>query len=118
MSWSTVGYVLLILLGIVWALQIVVILVFAIGVLRGKPHDVDNLDVDDDDDQTALPPQWQGRSIEEITHLRLIDPEKLRRSPAIRFVNAVTTVLVPFVLLLVLPWILGSIVERFFARRG
>ncbi len=112
MSWSTVGNVLLILLGIVWAFQIVVILVFAIGVIVGKPPDMD-----DDDDQTALPPQWQGRSIEEITHLRLIDPEKLRRSPAIRFVNAVTTVLVPFVLFLALPWILVSIVEKFFARR-
>ena len=108
-----VGYVLLILLGIAWAFQIVVILVFAIGALRGKLPDMD-----EDEDQTALPPQWQGRSIMEITHLRLIDREKLMRGPAMRFVNALTTVLVPFVLLLALPWILGSIAERFFTRRG
>ncbi len=114
MSWSTVGYLLLILIGIAWACQIVVILVFAMGAILGKPPEEDK---DDDDDQTALPPHWQGRSIEEITHLSLIDREKLMRSPALRFVNALATVLVPFLILLALPWILGSILERSLARR-
>ena len=101
------------LLGTAWTVQIVVMFVFAVGVVRGKAPEV----VDDDVDQAVLPPQWRGRSIREITHLGLIDPDKLRRSPAIRIVNALTTVVVPFMILLVLPWILGTALERALARR-